>query len=636
MKAQQATHTKVAVIIPCYNEARSITAVIAKFPHYQLEQSGIQLQLYVIDNDSSDGTAAIAETAGAMVIHEPNKGKGNALRTGFQHIPADVDYVVMLDGDDTYSPEEMLRLIEPLQNGFCDVVIGSRLNGHIHHAAMSRRNYLGNRFFTAATRLLYGANVTDVLTGYFAWKKASLDELRPYIKSPGFAIEMEMITKMARLGHRMAAVPISYHPRFGSSNLHPFKDGLRILLMLLRNLVWRPQQTAAASTNEVSEEQIAPKAFVARKIVFASDSIYPYIRGNKEKRLHEITKRLAAMGHDVHVYTMQWWPGPDTALFEDGVYFHAICKRYAIYHDGRRAIVGAFLFGLACIKLVRVRFDILDVDHMPFFPVFSAWLVCVLRGRKLYATWHEALSHEENVRHRAPGHTGATFVQRLCARLPYRITASSWYTRDSLAALYGRVKGVELVSSGIDASLLRTVRPAPVQLDVLYAGRLTKDTHVDKLIRAIGILAQTSPNISCTIIGEGAEATRLKEQVNHCGLQENVVFLDTLPEPNDMYAYMKAARVFCTLSTRDAFGITSLEALGCGTPVITIDSPANAACHIVQNGQNGSVVSPNPSMIAEAISYWVAADNKRPIIAAQTLDYDWNQLAEKQAEVYTS
>ena len=632
MKVPKTDNKKVAVVIPCHNEAAGIADVIRKFPRDKLLQNEIQLQLYVVDNCSLDRTAAIAKAAGAEVIHEPNKGKGNALRTGFRNVSQDADYVVMLDGDNTYSPEEIMRLIGPLRNDSCDVVIGSRLDGSTKPEAMSRFNRLGNRFFTSAVRTLYGANTSDVLTGYFAWKKPALDALLPHIKSPGFAIEMEMITKMARLGHRMAAVPISYHPRAGDSNLHPVKDGCRIFSMLLRNLAWRPRPAAARVVGTTALP--ATGAFVPRKIVFVSDAIYPYIKGGKEKRLHEITKRLAAMGHDVHIYTMQWWPGPQKVMVTDGVHLHALCKQHEMYHGDRRTIKEGLLFGLACLKLLRVRFDVLDVDHMPFFPIFTAWAVCGLRGRRLYATWHEALTHKDWISYMGSSGVIAELIERLSIRLPYRITAASLHTKNLLATVHGRVKGVELVTSGIDASLLRTVRSAPVDLDVLYVGRLVKDKNIDKLIAAMGILVPTNSQLQCVIVGEGVEKHRLQQQVAMLNLQGNVLFLEPLAEASDVYAYMKAAKVFCSPSAREGFGITSLEALACGTPVITSDSPSNAAQHLVQNGQNGSVVALDPAAIAGAIAHWVSLP-QRPDIAAQTSDYDWHQLAEKQAEVYS-
>src|SRR5476651_262419 len=117
---------KILVIIPCYNEEASIASVIAGFPSARLAALGYMLDVLVIDNNSKDRTSAVALGAGAQVIHELRKGKGNAMRTGFANIPEGTDYVAMLDGDGTYHAEEIFRLIEPLDSGFCDVVIGSR------------------------------------------------------------------------------------------------------------------------------------------------------------------------------------------------------------------------------------------------------------------------------------------------------------------------------------------------------------------------------------------------------------------------------------------------------------------------------------------------------------------------------
>lgn len=231
---------KLVVLIPCHNEAAGIGDVIRKFPHAKLQHNHYDTQIIVIDNNSTDGTADVARAHGALVIHESKKGKGNAMRAGFSAIPRDTDYVVMLDGDDTYDSREVIRMIEPLESEFCDVVIGSRLGGKMHVGAMRAFNRAGNWFFTHIVRAYYRVNVTDVLTGYFAWNKKAIDELLPHLVSEGFAIEMEMITKMARLGHQIYSVPISYTPRSGETNLRPVYDGRRILKMYLDNLRWRP------------------------------------------------------------------------------------------------------------------------------------------------------------------------------------------------------------------------------------------------------------------------------------------------------------------------------------------------------------------------------------------------------------
>lgn len=231
---------KITALIPCYNEEEGIAAVIKSFPREKLKQYGYELDIVVIDNNSSDKTAKIARSLGVTVLEEPKQGKGNAMRLGFNSISADTDYVVMLDGDDTYRAEEILRMVEPLESDFCDVVIGSRLGGRISKGSMNTLNRAGNWIFTHLLRLFYRVNVTDVLTGYFAWKREALERLRPHLISKGFAIEMEMATKMARLGIQIASVPISYDARAGESNLNPFYDGIRILWMLLKNLFWKP------------------------------------------------------------------------------------------------------------------------------------------------------------------------------------------------------------------------------------------------------------------------------------------------------------------------------------------------------------------------------------------------------------
>jgi len=236
---------KITLLVPCYNEEKGIAKVIDGIPRDKLKKAGYSIEVLVIDNNSKDNTPKIAKGKGARVIFEPQQGKGNAMRTGFRNIPKDTDYVVMLDGDDTYKTYEILRLIEPLESNFCDVVVGSRLEGKMNGHSMSPSHRLANWFFTFTTRNFYtNANVTDTCTGYFAWKRKVIVNLNRYIESKGFAIEAEMISKLARLGHKIYSVPITYSPRDGKakSKLSPMKDGLKITWMLIRNKGWKPKE----------------------------------------------------------------------------------------------------------------------------------------------------------------------------------------------------------------------------------------------------------------------------------------------------------------------------------------------------------------------------------------------------------
>lgn len=266
---------KVTVIIPCYNEAEGIAEVIAKFPREKLLAYGFELDILVVDNNSSDNTSEIARKAGARVITEPKQGKGNAVRTGFYNIADDTEYVVMLDGDDTYKSEEIFRLLEPIDTGFAKVIIGSRMHGRMRAGAMKKLNHFGNRAYSRLVRTVYGVAVTDVLTGYYAWSRDVIEDLRPHLESQGFALEMEMVTKMARLGYEIYSVPVSYDPRLGSSSLSPIYDGIRILRMYLRNLRWRPSDTAGHAGMEQplgTMQNASAWEYVAPKLSLSHDS----------------------------------------------------------------------------------------------------------------------------------------------------------------------------------------------------------------------------------------------------------------------------------------------------------------------------------------------------------------------------
>ena len=227
------------IMIPCYNEEKGVPQVIKSIPKDKLKKLGYSVDILVIDNNSKDSTTKVAKKAGARVLFEPKQGKGNAIKTGFKNLNG-ADYVVMLDGDDTYKSQEILRLLEPLENNFCDVVIGSRLNGKMVNGSMTLFNRTGNWFFSFLVRTFYHGNVTDVCTGYFAWKRPVVNKLSKYLESDGFSVEMEMLTKMARLKYSIYAVPITYEDRAGTSSLNPVLDGSKILGTWAKNLFWKP------------------------------------------------------------------------------------------------------------------------------------------------------------------------------------------------------------------------------------------------------------------------------------------------------------------------------------------------------------------------------------------------------------
>lgn len=597
---------KLTVLIPCFNEEEGIAAVIKSFPRKELEAQNYVLEILVIDNNSSDRTAEIARKCGVTVIHEPKKGKGNALRTGMFHISEDTDYVAMLDGDDTYRPEEILRMIEPLRSGFCNVVIGSRLAGRIHEGSMTTLNRGGNWIFSHLTRYIYRVNVTDVLTGYFAWNREVIERLRPHLVSEGFAIEMEMITKMAKLGNEIYCVPISYHARAGESNLRPFYDGSRILSLLIRNIFWKP-------------ERKKPK-----KIAYVSDSILPYHHGGKERRLYEISKRLVSEHCEVHIYTMKWWDGPKIIKHE-GVFFHALCDFHPLYVKNRRSITEALLFGLVTFRLLFESFDELDVDHMPFFPLFSARIVTWIRRKRLYATWHEVWGRAYWMEY-LKGISGifGHFTEQLAFRMPDVIISNSLHTTERLLAA-GVKKEIQTIPLGVDLQSVYAAKVSQVASDIIFVGRFLNHKNVDLLVRSIARVKESVPTVRCIIIGSGPEKENIFARISELHLESNVELMSPIASHSELYGMLKASKMLVLPSVREGFGLIVVEANAAGIPVITTSHENNAAKDLILEGVNGLLTEVNELALSERIlqilNHGQDMDPKRGIE-----QYDWSRV----------
>ena len=205
----QSEPVRVSVVIPTYNEAQSIGLVLADIP------AGMVEQVIVVDSDSTDGTAEIARQMGAEVLHEPRRGYGRACLTGLAAVNAP-DVVVFLDGDYSDRPAEMSRLLEPLRQGAADIVIGSRLAGDRIAGAMPWHAVFGNRLAARLIAIFNGVQLTD-LGPFRAARYQALLALG--LRESTYGWPVEMIVKGARRGLRIAEVPVSYHPRIGSSKI---------------------------------------------------------------------------------------------------------------------------------------------------------------------------------------------------------------------------------------------------------------------------------------------------------------------------------------------------------------------------------------------------------------------------------
>lgn len=212
----------VAVLIPCYNESKTVEKVVKDYRKVLPEAD-----IYVYDNNSKDGTDVIAKKAGAIVRYEYRQGKGNVIRSMFRDI--DADCYLMIDGDDTYPAEDARKMVDLVLEGRADMVIGDRLSSTYFTENKRPFHNLGNKTVRLLINKLFNNKVKDIMTGYRAF---SYEFVKGFpVLSKGFEIETEMTIHAVDKNYSLIEVPVSYRDRpVGSvSKLNTYSDGLKVL-----------------------------------------------------------------------------------------------------------------------------------------------------------------------------------------------------------------------------------------------------------------------------------------------------------------------------------------------------------------------------------------------------------------------
>lgn len=217
------TSPRIAVIIPCHNEEAAVASVM-----HGVRSAAPHADVYVYDNASTDRTAEVAARAGAHVRQERDKGKGNVVRRAFADVDADV--YVLIDGDGTYATEDLPAMISALHAGPYDHVLGVRSGATTAYRA---GHAMGNRAFNWFTGSVFGASVSDMLSGYRVLSQRFVKSF-PTLTS-GFEIETELTIHAMRLRAPQIEVPVGFRERVDgtTSKLHTVRDGLRILSLIL-------------------------------------------------------------------------------------------------------------------------------------------------------------------------------------------------------------------------------------------------------------------------------------------------------------------------------------------------------------------------------------------------------------------
>lgn len=374
------------------------------------------------------------------------------------------------------------------------------------------------------------------------------------------------------------------------------------------------------------------------KLAFVYDALYPWEKGGAQKRIWELARRLAD-DHDVHVYGMHYWDGPETVQRE-GVTLHGVCEPYELYTDGRRSITQAIKFTAKLAPhLLREEFDIVDCQQFPYFPIFTSKLHELLWGSTFVVTWYEVWDDYWYDYIGWKGGFGQA-IERATAALPDTIIPISSYIADDLVEI-GRTENVHIVENGVDYQRLQDIPAADEEWDIVYVGRLSEHKNVDWLLDAAASASERlGRNIDTCIVGDGPERDALEHHAEKIDVTDYVTFQGFVEADEDVIGHLKAADVFVLPSIREGFPNTILEANACGVPSIVVDHPENGSTAVVEDDDTGFVTEPSVEAIVDRVIEIVSDKETRDRLSAGALEYgkahDWSVIIDELEQVYSN
>lgn len=222
MENEKQLHSRIAVLVPCYNESQTIAKVVTDF-----KTALPEADIYVYDNNSTDHTDEIAKAVGAIVRYEYRQGKGNVIRSMFRDI--DADCYLMIDGDDTYPAEHAREMVDLVLDHHVDMVIGDRLSSTYFQENKRPFHNIGNKTVRFLINKIFNNNIQDIMTGYRAFSPTFVKSFP--VLSKGFEIETEMTIHALDKNMYLAELPVTYRDRpAGSvSKLNTYMDGMKVI-----------------------------------------------------------------------------------------------------------------------------------------------------------------------------------------------------------------------------------------------------------------------------------------------------------------------------------------------------------------------------------------------------------------------
>jgi glycosyltransferase involved in cell wall biosynthesis len=370
------------------------------------------------------------------------------------------------------------------------------------------------------------------------------------------------------------------------------------------------------------------------KITIVYDVIYPFIKGGIEKRVWDLATRLVHRGHEVHLYGMKFWEGEDT-LIREGVFLHGVCRAQKLYTGGRRSFFQAIFFSIfLLVPLLKQKSDIIDCQQFPLFSCYTSKLVSHIRKIPLVITWYEIWGDYWFDYLGYKGLIGKIIEQNI-AFFKCPALCVSLMTANRFRTVFKKPMNT-VIPVGIDISHIQLILHSKEESDLIFVGRLIREKHVDLLVRAFGILSSEQPELRLLIIGEGPEQDAIIKIIQELSLEDRITLKGFQTDHDKVIAWMKSSKVFVNPSTREGFGITALEALSCGLPVVTVDHPANAIRDLITE-KNGFTCSLSEKDLAGTIRIALQrhADMKNGCIASAS-SFDWENITSDIERYYLS
>lgn len=348
------------------------------------------------------------------------------------------------------------------------------------------------------------------------------------------------------------------------------------------------------------------------RIAFVYDLIYPYSKGGVEKWIADLAVDLASRGHETHVFGAKHWQGPDH-LVVDGVNVHGIPSS-SRFHDksGRRSIWQGATFALRLVGQLRTRrFDVIDIQAMAPLTCLSALVMSRMTRTPTVVSWSEVWGPYWTQYLGPLGYVGR-LVEWLISRLGVNHIAISPLTLRRLIDL--GVDHAEYRPIGVDLDRLGRVTSQAEPKGIAYVGRIVPHKNLTLLIDALMVLQRRGMTPRVSIVGDGPNRREMERRARPL---INVSFLGELDSEDEVWATLKGARVLALPSLREGFGLVALEALALGTPVITVDHPANAAAEMIGQGGGGLIVATDPELLADALQRVLVEDDLYESLSAK-------------------